>query len=128
MMEEKFIGAFREFREKVNNWCANNDLTPLGEYKELQKKDFMGKSYRDDQLYFEQVAKFKAKFFSVRSYINKEMYEAKDRSSLRVSESILQETDDEIKRMDSLINVAKQRLKFYESVIYLVSNMAYGDF
>lgn len=119
--------AFSKYKEQVDLWLESSSLTDLKQYSDLQNKDIIGTVYRNDQNYFEQVSSFKAKFYSVKSYLLS-LKDGADRASLRELTLMLDYIESQIRHLDIIIAVAKQRIKFYESLIYLISNMSYGDF
>ena len=129
-MEElyKFSTLFDAFMKEVEEWASNNNLVELKRFSELQTKEVIGSCYRDDQEYFEQLSKFKAKFFSSKNYLLSLLSKTNDRVAVRNIEKIISTIENQVKFIDTLLNKAKQRIKFYESVIYLVSNMSYGDY
>lgn len=127
-MSEDILKAIDGYREDVNKFLDTNSLTVLNTYEKLQNKDIIGSSYRDDQNFLEKVSEFKAKYFSVKAFLIKESSKTTDRVGVRSMAAIMDVVNEDIKRLDTILTSARQRVKFYESVIYLVSNMSYGDF
>ena len=116
------------FNTEVAKFTANNKLSELPAYVELQKKHVIGALYRSDQKYFETLSTYKANYFGIKSFFIKERSTITDRNVLRDLDSVEKLIDEKIKYLDTLVSAAKQRVKFFENVIYLVANMSYGDF
>lgn len=117
-----------DFNVQVNTFLKENKLSVLKEFKSLQEKENIGNDYRHDQWFFENVSNFKAKYFSLKAFFLKMQSENSDRLLTRKVESMLTYIDEQIKYIDILMATSKQRIKFYESVIYLVSNFNYGNY
>jgi hypothetical protein len=117
-----------EFNAQVTKFFKDNKLSELKEFKSLQEKENIGNDYRHDQWYFENVSNFKAKYFSLKAFFLKMQSENSDRLLTRKVESMLTYLDEQIKYLDIIMAKSKQRIKFYESVIYLVSNFNYGNY
>lgn len=132
MSEISFENANRileNFNEEVTAFIKDNDLSDIPEYSKLQTKEAIGGIYRHDQVYFEKVSSFKSNYFGINSFFLKMKTESKsDRILTKKIESVVEHIDQKIKMMDTLVSKAKQRLKFFESMIYLISNMSYGDY
>jgi hypothetical protein len=125
---EKVKGVVDKFGEAVNEFFKDNQMSELKDFKDLQDKENIGEDYRHDQWYFENASNFKTKYFSLKAYISKNSIDSYDRVSSRKLENLVAYIDDQIKMLDNVISMAKQRIKFYESVIYLVSNFNYGNY
>lgn len=117
-----------EFSIQVNKFFKENKMSELKEFKNLQAKENIGNDYRHDQWFFENVSNFKAKYFSLKAFFLKMQSENSDRLLTRRVDSMLIYLDEQIKYIDILMAASKQRIKFYESVIYLVSNFNYGNY
>lgn len=120
--------AIDVFVNQVAIFLKENKLVELKEFNKLQDKESIGVDYRHDQWYFENVSNFKAKYFSLKAYFVKMQSENSDRLLVRKVESMLTYLEEQIKMLDIVMSTAKQRIKFYESVIYLVSNFNYGNY
>lgn len=120
--------VFSKYNKEVMSWLSENELSELKNYSDFQRKDIIGKSYREDQHYFEKVSSFKTKVFSTKSYLLDLMNDNLDRIESRKAEQLLKSLDEKIKMLESLLSTSRYRIKFYESIIYLISNMTYGDF
>ena len=116
------------FNTEVGSYTAKNKLRDLPEYSKLQTKEVIGSLYRDDQKHFEVLSAYKANYFGIKSFFLKQKAENTDRVMTREIEAIEKVIDEKIKFLDVLVSAAKQRVKFYETVIYLVTNMSYGDY
>lgn len=130
-MSEKIAKAkevLERFHKEVAEFIANNKMNELPEYKKLQDKNVIGSLYRNDQVYFEKLSTFKANYFGIKSFFIKEGVAISDRIITKEIEAIEKLIDEKIKYLDALVVSAKQRVKFYEDIIYLVSNMSYGDY
>jgi len=117
-----------DFNLEVNRFVKENKLNELKEFNKLQDKESMGSDYRQAQWYFENISNFKAKYFSLKAYFTKMMSEQTERTLTRKIESTISYVDEQIKYLEIIMSSAKQRIKFYESVIYLVSNFNYGNY
>lgn len=116
------------FNIEVNLFLKDNSLRQLKEFSELQDKENIGNDYRHDQWYFENISNFRAKYFSLKAYFTKWQSENSDRVLTRKVDSMQLYIDERLKMLDVILNMAKQRIKFYESVIYLISNFNYGNY
>ena len=125
---EKYKESIDEFAKKVNMFVKENTLNELKEFNRLQEKENIGEDYRQAQWYFENISNFKAKYFSLKAYFSKILSEKTERVLVRKVENILSYLDEQIKYLDIIMASAKQRIKFYESVIYLVGNFNYGNY
>lgn len=125
---EKAKKVVKDFSNEVMNFNKENALSDLKDFKRLQNKDSIGNDYRHDQWYFENISNFKAKYFSLKSYFLSRLSETVDRILTRKLENMITYIEEQIKFLDVLAGIAKQRIKFYESIIYLVSNFNYGNY
>lgn len=116
------------FTNEVTNFLKQNKMSELKQFKDLQTKENIGTDYRHDQWYFENISSFKAKYFSLKAYFLKMQSDNSERVLGRKVDSILSFIDEQIKMLDIIVGTAKQRIKFYESVIYLVANFNYGNY
>jgi hypothetical protein len=119
--------VFDEYHKETAKWVRENRLTEMPEYESMRDKGTIGKHYRDDTLFFEEVSNLKSKYFALRSYFNKEHADA-NREQKREIDVIIAQIDDYNKLLDATMSAARARLKLYESIIYLVANFSYGDF
>lgn len=124
-MEAK--GVVNKYIQEVNEWLKENQLTELPEYKELTNKEVLGKHYRKDQIYFENVSNFRANLFSLKSYFLKEKSEESIRTQAKF-DTMIDLLTNEIYMVNNYSEAAKQRIKFYESIMYMIANMTFGDF
>ena len=120
--------TLNNFNLEVAAYTAKNKLSILPEYAKLQTKEVIGSLYRNDQKYFETLSVYKANYYGIKSFFVKQKSENSDRILMREIESIEKIIDEKIKFLDTLVSTAKQRVKFYETIIYLITNMSYGDY
>lgn len=116
------------FNTEVGTYTTKNKLSDLPAYSKLQTKEVIGSLYRDDQKYFETLSAYKANYFGIKAFFIKQKNESTDRVLTREIEAVEKLIDEKIKFLDTLVSTAKQRVKFYETIIYLVTNMSYGDY
>lgn len=116
-----------DYTKTMITWIKENNLTLLPAYNKLKDKTTFGKHYRDDQNYYEEVMNFKANLLAIRSFITKERSLQPPRQA-PLYDSIISNVNDYIRYIDTYADVAKQRIKFYETINYVISNMSYGDF
>jgi len=128
MQLEEMTKSIEEFAKQVNDFTHVNKLNDLKDFSRLQEKENIGSDYRQAQWYFENVSSFKAKYFSLKAYFTKMLAENSERTTVRKVENMLSYLDEQIKYLDIIMASAKQRIKFYESVIYLVGNFNYGNY
>lgn len=120
--------TLNNFNLEVAAYTAKNKLSILPEYAKLQTKEVIGSLYRDDQKYFETLSVYKANYFGIKGFFVKQKAESSDRVIAREIEAIEKIIEEKVKYLDSLVSAAKQRVKFYETIIYLITNMSYGDY
>jgi hypothetical protein len=113
---------------QVADFMDKHQLEVLREYKELQNKNLIGEVYRHDQWYFENISNFKAKYFGIKSLFLKLKEENTDRSIFRKIDDSIAMVEEKIKMLETYVFTAKQRIKFYQDVIFIVSNRSYGDY
>lgn len=124
----KIKETVNDFIIDMFNWKKENPKTELKQYKDLKDKDTMGKVYRNDQNYYEKLSAFKSKLMGIKGYIIKLKDGNLDRVSSRSADSLIEYIDEQVKILDSEMVVMRSRLKFYENVIFMISNFSYGDF
>lgn len=117
-----------EFAVEVNNFTKENRLNDLKEFSKLQEKENIGADYRQAQWFFENISYFKAKYFSLKAYFTNMLSNNSERTLTRKVEGMINYIEQQIKHLDIIMFAAKQRIKFYESVIYLVGNFNYGNY
>lgn len=122
------LQVLERFISEVNTWKDTNAPQEVKQYKELKSKDTMGSVYRNDQAYYEKLSSFKSKYYSFRGVFLKIKSENNDRILARHIDSSIEQIDEQIKLLDSEMIVVRSRLKFYENIIFMVSNLSYGDF
>lgn len=113
--------------KEVNAWLQDNMLTDLPEYSKLRDKDTLGRLYRSDQIYFETIARYRANLYSLKSYYLKQRTEESVRTQNKF-ETMVDLITNEIYMINNYAEAAKNRIKFYENILYMISNMTYGDF
>lgn len=117
-----------KFDKSVMKYLSENELSKLPSFNKLQTKETIGEIYRNDQSHFEKVSGLKAKYFSLISYFTALKLDNMDRVERTKIDSYIDYLSKQISAVDVYVSQAKQRVKFLESVIYLVSNMTYGDY
>lgn len=115
------------FCTEVTEWCNKNKPQELNKYSELKNKEIMGNAYRNDQNYYEKLSQFKAKFIGLRGYFLK-MQGSSDRITTRNIDTTLTVIDEQIKLLDTDMFAMRSRLKFYETIIFMIANFSFGDF
>jgi len=125
---EKAELVIKNFETEVTAFLKENTLSELKTFNNLKDKENIGEVYRHDQWYFENISSFKTKYFSLKAYFIKEQVNNSERTLSRRIDSMLSYLEEQIKMLDLILNTAKQRIKFYENVIYLVSNFNYGNY
>lgn len=113
--------------KEVNAWLQDNTLTDLPEYSKLRDKDTLGRLYRSDQIYFETISRYRANLYSLKSYYLKQRTEESVRTQNKF-ETMVDLITNEIYMINNYAEAAKNRIKFYENILYMISNMTYGDF
>lgn len=113
--------------KEVNAWLQDNMLTDLPEYSKLRDKDTLGRLYRSDQIYFETISRYRANLYSLKSYYLKQRTEESVRTQNKF-ETMVDLITNEIYMINNYAEAAKNRIKFYENIMYMISNMTYGDF
>lgn len=117
--------ALDSFINEVNTWIKQNSLTELPEYRKLNDKVVLGTHYRTDQIYFEKITRFKSTFFGLQAFFT-EMESKADREHKRLIDATLNQINQKIREMDTLLEAGKHRLQFYKTVVYMVGNVIYG--
>lgn len=120
------IGVLERFISEVHEYKRLNQPEEIKQYKELLSKETMGTVYRNDQVYYEKLSSFKSKYYAFREVFLKIKSENTDRVISRHLETTLDRIEEQIKVLDSEMTVARSRLKFYENIIFMVSNVSYG--
>lgn len=116
-----------QYIEDVDDWLKLNKLTVLPSYQELKNKEVWGTNYREDQNYYEIVAEFKSTVFGFKGYVTKMKIDVPVRMQ-NLYDSFINYLDEKTKSLEQVLSVAKQRLKFYQDIQYVISNMTYGNF
>jgi hypothetical protein len=130
-IKEKFNQSKKviaDFNEQVKDYTSKNSLNELPAFDELQKKEVIGDIYREDQVYYETISDFRSKYFGLESFFIKMRSETSDRVLVREIDEMIKYVSKKEEMLRSLSYTAKDRIKFYQNVIYLVANMTYGDF
>lgn len=122
----------KEVIEQLNNesglFISNNKLSDLPPFSKLQNKEKIGEIYRNDQRFYENVSTFKAKYVGMSAYLNKLKSETSDRVVMRGIEELMDHISKKIEMLNITLSSAQSRIKFYQTIVYLISNMTYGDF
>jgi hypothetical protein len=117
-----------QLNNDVGSFMSDNSLSELPPFSKLQSKDRIGEIYRNDQCYYENIATFKAKYVGISSYLNKLKSEISDRALTRNIEELIEHITKKTDMLSITLSSAQSRIKFYQTVVYLISNMTYGDF
>ena len=128
---EKFEQAklvIENFNEEVTKYTTKNKLAKLPPFSELQNKESIGNIYRDDQIYYETLSGFRSKYFGMSAFFLKLKTETNDRVLTRKIDDMTVYLDKKLSMLANMVFESKDRVKFYQNVIYLVANMSYGDF
>ena len=128
MTFEETKKAVDDFAVEVNTFVKENKMNELKEFSKLQEKENIGADYRQAQWFFENISHFKAKYFSLKAYFTNMLSNNSERTLTRKVEGMINYIEQQIKHLDIIMFAAKQRIKFYESVIYLVGNFNYGNY
>lgn len=128
----ELITAFNEYNDSAQVWIANHNLVDLPEFQALHDKNIWGKSYHNDQVYYEQIADIKNKMFAVKSaalnLLTTKYNTISERENKGKTERFIENVDNNMRAADNLLEKAKRRLKFYETITYVVGNITYGSF
>jgi len=128
---EKFEQAklvIENFNEEVTKYTTKNKLAKLPPFSELQNKESIGNIYRDDQIYYETLSGFRSKYFGMSAFFLKLKTETNDRVLTRKIDDMAAYLDKKLSMLANMVFESKDRVKFYQNVIYLVANMSYGDY
>jgi hypothetical protein len=117
-----------KYTEETTKFLKEYKLSELPAYSELQTKETLVEHYREDQYYFEKVSNFKANFYGIKNFFLKFKAENTDRVTTREVDAIEGIINEKIKHLDVVSSTAKQRINFYDRIIYLISNMSFGDY
>lgn len=128
----ELIPAVGEYKDSIDKWFTENAIVELPEFSELHDKNVWGVCYRNDQIYYEAVADFKSKFYAVKSaalHLLTEKYDViAERENKSKTIKLIELLDNTIRELDNQIEKAKRRLKFYETITYVIGNVTYGSF
>ena len=125
---EQFQNVVEKLNVEVTTYVTNTKLQELPPFAKLQNKETIGVIYRADQLHSEKLSGFRSKYFGLSAFLLKLRTETANRSLLRDIDETVKYLDKKEEMLKNLSFEAKDRVKFYQNVIYLVSNMNYGDF
>lgn len=117
-----------DLNSRVNQFKKEEALSELPSMKRMQSKEVIGALYRDDQIYYEKLAYFKSEYFGIKAFLYNLKKDNTGRVESRTIDLTIEFLDSRSKMIDEMLSAAKQRLKFFESSIYLISNMTYGSF
>lgn len=123
---EDYKDLIEEFSTEVLEWTKSNSLSTLPEYNQLQNKVILGQCFRHDQLYFEQLADYKATYFGLASFLTKQLSITTDREIKRNIEALIDSVTTKIKELDTRLEAGKKRLDFYKTIVYMIGNIIYG--
>ena len=121
------IDILNTYASQAEAWLKDNQLAPIPEFDSLRDKDVYGSNYRAALVFYETIARFKADYFSLRGYFSKLKSETPPRLSKSFDDTLALVAE-HLKLVDTYVDMAKQRIKFYDSVSYVLSNMTYGEF
>ncbi len=124
---EQAYKVVEKFNDEVKDFLDENDLVVLKTYKELQDKDVIGTVYRHDQWFFENISNFKAKYFGIKGFFLK-LKDGAARDVLRKIDIMVDKVESQIKMLETMVFTARQRIRFYQDVIFIISNRSYGDY
>lgn len=119
--------VLEQFNKEVMEWLDKHKISKLPAYESLRDKETFGNSYRTDQHYYEQVANFRAQYFALKGYFSKIKSQLPPRASGSLDD-VLSYISDQLKMVDTYTEIARQRIKFYDSLAYVISNMSFGDY
>ena len=131
MLEEKVAIAKKvltNFKNDVKKYTKENKLSILPPYNELRDKDAIGIIYRADQVYYETLNDFRTKYNGVIAILTNYKVDNTNRVLTRQIEGLITIANAEVETLKNMIFTAKDRLKFYQNIMYLISNMSFGDF
>ncbi len=122
------IALSRDFYDDVKAWLKDNTLTEMLEYKAYQNKDVLGPNYRKDQWYYEKLSNFKSKFMGIKGFYIRFRVDKPLRDVIRKIDGEVEYIDNQMKMLDNLLITARTRVKFYEDIMFLISNFTYGNY
>lgn len=128
---EKFTQAkavIEKFNKEVKEYTEANSLTELPSFDRLRDKDVLGEIYREDQVYYETISAYRSKYFGLDSFLLKLKSNTNDRVLIREIDEMIKYVGKKEEMLRSMSYTAKDRIKFYQNIIYLVANLSYGDF
>ncbi len=113
--------------KEVEEFIETHDLVALRPFDEYRDKQVWGYDYSKDQIYYEQVSMFRANLFGIEAFINKDKAETPQRLHQNY-DLLLKQITSELRRLETLLFRAKQRIDFYQSLAHVVSNFSYGEY
>ena len=125
---EKFKGAVEKLNGEVTAYITKNKLQDLPPFNKLQNKETIGVIYRADQLHMEKLSGFRSKYFGLSAFLIQLRSETANRVLIREIDDNVKFLEKKEEMLKNLAFEAKDRVRFYQNIIYLVSNLSYGDF
>lgn len=124
----------QETKDVINNylrslasWVDKNDLGQLPDFEDLKDAKTAGSAYRRDQLFYERVTDQKTKLLGIKALLTSFSVTA-SRTEQSMISSTLDAVESNTRTIDNLQGKARQRLKFYDTLFYVVGNPTYGDY
>lgn len=129
---EELKQVYKEFFNDSIDYIENNYLVVLPEFNKLHDKNIWGEAYRLDQIYYENVSDIKSKIYGVKNHVLALLEEGvktiDGRFAKATAEKFLDIVNNDLKMFEEILYKAKQRLKFYETITYVIGNVTYGSF
>lgn len=124
----EFIDTITNYIKVVNDFVKNNQLEELREFKDLRDKEIIGKDYRDAQNIYEEYSRKKSMLMSSIGFIDAFNLQANAWRKKDQVDKVREIIDNLIKLLDSNMYALRERLRFYQNIIFLIANFGYGDY
>jgi hypothetical protein len=116
-----------KYLRDLASWIDKNDLSKLPDFESLSVAKQVGPLYRRDQQFYELVTDQKTKLLGIKALLSSFSITAGRTEQAQVN-SLLESVDSNIRTVDNIQAKARQRLKFYDNVFYVMGNPTYGDY
>ena len=116
-----------KYLRDLASWIDKNDLSKLPDFESLSVAKQAGPLYRRDQQFYELVTDQKTKLLGIKALLSSFSITAGRTEQAQVN-SLLESVDSNIRTVDNIQAKARQRLKFYDNLFYVMGNPTYGDY
>ncbi len=125
---EAFQKASDQLNDEVNNYIKDNKLQDLPPFAKLQDKETIGTLYRADQVRNETLSGYRSKYLGLSAFLLKLKADTVNRVLIREIDDAVKYLEKKEEMLKNMSFEAKDRVKFYQNIIYLIANMGYGDY